>query len=99
MATPTLRVGPITVDTRHRRVLVNGRSILLTDIEYRLLATLIARRGRTLSLLHLYQQVWQGNPTKGSRTVAMHVSRLRAKLGRTAKLIKTVRGVGYRFEV
>ena len=98
MANGTLQAGPIIVDTRHRRASVNGRSIHLTAIEHRLLLTLIARCGRTLSLLYLYQKAWTGDPTNDSRTVAMHVSRLRVKLGRAAKLIKTVHGVGYRFE-
>ena len=99
MGNSTLHAGPITVDTRHRRVSVNGRSIHLTDVEYRLLVVLIREPGRTRSRVHLYRQVWKGNPTKDSRTVAMHISRLRGKLGRAAKLIKTVEGVGYRFEV
>ena len=99
MNNPTLRAGPIAVDTRHHRVLRNGRSIHLTDVEYRLLVALIREPGRTRSRVHLYRQVWKGNPTKDSRTVAMHISRLRVKLGPAAKLIKAVRGVGYRFEV
>ena len=95
----TLHAGPITVDTRHRRVLVNGRSIHLTSIEYGLLVALVERRGQTQSRAQLYRFVWRGTPKAKTRTVDMHISRLRAKLGRAAKLIKAVLGVGYRFEV
>ena len=99
MATSTLRVGPITVDTRHRRVSLNGRSIHLTSIEYGLLVALVEQPGLTQSREKLYRFVWRGTPKAKTRTVDMHMSRLRAKLGRAAKLIKAVLGVGYRFEV
>ena len=95
MGNSTLHAGPITVDTRHRRVLANGRSIHLTDVEYRLLVALIREPGRTRSRVHLYRHVWNGDPTRDTRTVDMCISRLRAKLGRAAKLIQTVHGVGF----
>ena len=94
----TLHAGPITVTRRCRVSLVNGRSIHLTDVEYRLLVALIREPGRTRSRVHLYRNVWKGDPTDDTRTVDMAVSRLRVKLGRAGKLIKTVRGIGYRFE-
>ena len=99
MNNPTLHAGPIAVDTRHRRVSVKGRSIHLTDVEYRLLVALIREPSRTRSRVHLYRHVWRDSHDVKTRTVDMHVSRVRAKLGRAAKLIKTVHGVGYRFEV
>ena len=95
----TLQAGPITVDTRYRdRASVHGRSIDLTEIEHRLLVTLLRHRGLPLSRAWLHRNVWRRDLTNDSRTVAMHVSRLRVKLGRAGKLIQTVRGVGYRFD-
>ena len=99
MNNPTLQAGPITIDSRHRRVSVNGRSIHLTSIEYGLLVALVEQPGLTQSREKLYRFVWRGTPKAKTRTVDMHMSRLRAKLGRAAKLIRTVLGVGYRFEV
>ncbi len=94
-----ITAGPITVDTRDRdRTSVHGRPVALTTIEHRLLVTLLRRRGRTLSRTWLHQNVWKGNPTDDTRTVDMYIARLRAKLGGAARLIQTVRGVGYRFD-
>ena len=95
-ALTVITAGPITVDTRYRAS-VHGRPIALTTIEHRLLVTLLRRRGRTLSRVWLHQNLWKGKPTDDTRTVDMTVSRLRAKLGRAASLIRTVHGVGYRF--
>ncbi len=98
MEKSTLHAGPITVDARNcDRTSVHGRPIGLTRTEHRLLVALIERRGRTLSRSHLYQNVWKGDPVDGTRTVDMHISRLRVKLDDAASLIQTVRGVGYRF--
>ena len=97
MDDPILHACPITIDSRHHRVLRNGRSILLTRIEYRLLAALVQRRGPAQSRAQLYRDVWKGRYDMKTRTVDMYVSRLRVKIGRGAKLIKTVHGVGYRF--
>ncbi len=98
MDDPILHAGPITTDGLHRRVSFNGRSMLLTRVEYRLLVAFVQRRGQTQSRAQLYRNVWKGSPDAKTRTVDMAVSRLRVKLGRAGRLIKTVRGVGYRFE-
>lgn len=90
-------VGPITVDRRSRQASVRGQLVRLTAIEHRLLVTLIDRRGRAQSRQQLYADVWKANPDVRTRTVDMHVQRLRRKLGECASLIETVRGVGYRF--
>ena len=93
-----ITAGPITVETRPRAS-VHGRPITLTTIEHRLLVTLLTRRGRTVSRTQLYRDVWKRNPRHHTRTVDMHIARLRVKLGRAGKLIRTVHRVGYRFEV
>jgi len=58
---------------------------------------LLEREGRVQSRSSLLQAVWQAQPDIQTRTVDMHVQRLRAKLGKAADWIETVRGVGYRF--
>jgi two-component system phosphate regulon response regulator PhoB len=89
--------GPLTVDEQAHTVAVDGVEVGLTATEFKLLITLIRRRGRVQSRARLLQDVWQANPEIQSRTVDMHVQRLRSKLGGAAPLIETVRGVGYRF--
>ena len=94
-----ITAGPITVDTRNReRTSVQGRPLALTRMEHQLLVTLLSRPARPLSRVWLHQQLWNVKPTDDTRTVDMTVSRLRAKLSGAARLIQTVRGVGYRFD-
>jgi two-component system phosphate regulon response regulator PhoB len=92
-----ITAGPLTIEPDAHRVLVDGEEISLTATEFRLLLTLVERRGRVQSRSRLLQDVWQANPEIQSRTVDMHVQRLRAKIGAAAELIETVRAVGYRF--
>jgi len=91
-----LKVGAISVDRAALAVTVDGAPVELTPIEYRLLLTLLERRGRVQSRPHLLETVWQSQPDLQTRTVDMHVNRLRAKLGTAGELIETVRGFGYR---
>lgn len=91
-----LKVGPITVDRAALTVTVDGVPAELTPIEFRLLLTLVERQGRVQSRPHLLETVWQAQPDLQTRTVDMHVNRLRAKLGAGGDLIETVRGFGYR---
>ena len=58
---------------------------------------LVERRGRVQSRAQLLETVWKANPTIQTRTVDMHMQRLRAKLGAGASFLETVRGFGYRF--
>lgn len=92
-----LTAGPISIDTSAHRVTVDGEELDLTVTEYRLLLTLVERRGRVQSRPQLLQTVWDAQPDIQTRTVDMHVQRLRAKLGEAGDLIETIRGVGYRF--
>lgn len=91
-----LSAGPITIDRSAHRVMLHGEELSLTVTEYRLLLTLVERRGRVQSRPHLLQTVWEAQPDIQTRTVDMHVQRLRTKLGDAGDLIETVRGVGYR---
>jgi two-component system, OmpR family, phosphate regulon response regulator PhoB len=93
-----LQGGPISVDLNAMRVSMNGGAIDLTPTEYRLLVTLMERRGRVQSRQQLLETAWDIHARIETRTVDMHVQRLRAKLGRYGNLIETVRGFGYRFK-
>ena len=94
----TLRVGPIAIDRAAHRVSVDGRDLDLTPTEYRLLLTLAERRGRVQARAHLLETVWEAAPDIQTRTVDMHVQRLRTKLESAGELIETVRGFGYRLK-
>ncbi|HEX2166704.1 MAG TPA: response regulator transcription factor [Longimicrobiales bacterium] len=93
----TLRAGAIVVDLNALRVAVDGTEIELTPTEYRLLVTLLERRGRVQSRQQLLEKAWDVHARIETRTVDMHVQRLRSKLGAHGAFIETVRGFGYRF--
>lgn len=96
--TRKLSVGPVEIDREGHRASVDGREIELTPLEYRLLVVLMERRGRVQSRRQLLQAVWDTEADIETRTVDMHVARLRSKLGEAGELIETVRGFGYRFQ-
>ncbi|HEX6558618.1 MAG TPA: response regulator transcription factor [Longimicrobiales bacterium] len=92
-----LRGGGITVDIGALSVSVAGAPIDLTPTEYRLLVSLLERRGRVQSREQLLEAAWDVTARIETRTVDMHVQRLRNKLGSAGDWIETVRGFGYRF--
>ena len=91
-----LRIGTLQIDRGAHRVAVDGQDVELTPTEYRLLVMLAERRGRVQARGHLLETVWEAAPDIQTRTVDMHVQRLRTKLGSAGDLIETVRGFGYR---
>lgn len=91
-----VRVGPILIDRSAHRVSVDHAELDLTPTEFKLLVTLAERRGRVQSRALLLEIVWDAAPDIQTRTVDMHVQRLRTKLGAAGELIETVRGFGYR---
>lgn len=98
LSADVLAIGPIHIDLSEHRVLVDGAAIDLTPTEYKLLLMLAERRGRVQARGHLLETVWEAAPDIQTRTVDMHVQRLRAKLGNAGALIETVRGFGYRLK-
>ena len=93
----TLRLGALTMNVDTYQVLVAGRVVDLTYKEFELLRFLIQRPGRVFTRTDLLSEVWGYNFYGGTRTVDVHVRRLRAKLGPEYEgLIQTIRGVGYR---
>src|SRR6266545_2656890 len=93
-----LTAGPITIDPARYEVSVNGKRITLTSLEFKLLRTLIQRRGRVQSRDRLLNDVWGYESVIDTRTVDTHVRRLRKKLGKAANVIESVRGFGYRLK-
>ena len=96
-AARTLRAGPLDVDLDAKRVTAGGKPVTLTPTEYRLLTALMERRGRVQTRKQLLQAAWDIHVDIETRTVDMHVQRLRNKLGAAGDLIETARGFGYRF--
>ncbi|HZD80868.1 MAG TPA: response regulator transcription factor [Actinomycetota bacterium] len=93
----TIRLGPMILDTDGYRVVVSGRALDLTYKEFELLRHLASHPGRVFTRPTLLREVWGYDFYGGTRTVDVHVRRLRAKLGPEHEhLIGTVRGVGYR---
>jgi two-component system, OmpR family, phosphate regulon response regulator PhoB len=93
----TLKAGGIIVDISAMRVLVHEEEIELTPTEFRLLVALMERRGRVQTRQQLLEVAWDIHARIETRTVDMHVQRLRTKLGSEGELLETVRGFGYRF--
>ncbi|HEU4721459.1 MAG TPA: response regulator transcription factor, partial [Gemmatimonadaceae bacterium] len=94
-----LQLGPLQIDLGAHQVKVDGVPVDLTPTEFKLLLTLAERRGRVQGRAHLLETVWEAAPDIQTRTVDMHVQRLRAKLGVAGDMIETVRGFGYRLRV
>ena len=92
-----VRLGPIALDIDSYQVTAQGRPMDLTYKEFELLRYLTERPGRVFTRPTLLREVWGYDFYGGTRTVDVHIRRLRAKLGpELEKLIETVRGVGYR---
>jgi len=93
-----LAAGDISIDVPGRTVMASGRPVELTGIEFDVLVALVRRAGRVVARDALLSEAGRGDVVVGERTVDVHVSHLRQKLGddpRSPRLIKTVRGVGY----
>lgn len=97
-----LRAGSLRVDLGALRVTLGGRNVSLTPTEFRLLRSLMERSGRTQSRHQLLVEAWATEADvverRHTRTVDMHVRRLRGKLAAAGDWIETVRGFGYRFQ-
>jgi DNA-binding response OmpR family regulator len=89
-----LQVGDVTVDVGAHQVMRAGRAIELTALELDLLVGLMRRAGRAVARDALLQEAGRGDVSVSERTVDVHVSRLRHKLGEPSP-IKTIRGAGY----
>jgi DNA-binding response OmpR family regulator len=93
----SIRIGDLVVDFASYEVLVMGLPISLTFKEYELLKFLVTHPNRVYSRNALLNWVWGYETYVGTRTVDIHIRRLRSKLGNAGSVIQTVRNVGYKF--
>jgi DNA-binding response OmpR family regulator len=91
-----LEAGGVRMDLAGRRVLVEGAEIALANKEFELLRVLLSRPGQVVSRDEILREVWKDPELKNSKTLDMHMSWLRRKIG--SSRIATVRGVGFRFD-
>jgi two-component system, OmpR family, response regulator len=90
--------GGIVLDEREMTVTVEGKRLDLTPRELRLLSYLLRHAGETVTRTEIIADVWANLRQVGSNIVDVYIRRLRAKLGEAGDQVKTIRGVGYRFE-
>jgi len=95
-ATNEIVCGPVRLDTKAGRVVVDGAAVKLTSHEYRLLAYLMHHTGRIVSRAEIIEHLYDQDFDRDSNTVEVFVGRLRKKLG--VDVIQTVRGLGYKVE-
>jgi two-component system phosphate regulon response regulator PhoB len=91
-----LTFGRLLVDSDAHQVWVDQQEVVLTALEFRLLTTLLDRKGRVQTRTTLLEDVWGIHADITTRTVDTHVKRLREKLGPAGDYVETIRGVGYR---
>ena len=91
--------GGIEIDKEGRTVTVDGKVLELSLREYELLVYLVENENIALSRDKILNNVWNYDYYGGSRTIDSHIKKIRHKLGKRGKYIKTMRGVGYKFEV
>ncbi|MDJ0338664.1 winged helix-turn-helix domain-containing protein [Cryobacterium sp. PH31-O1] len=91
----------VVVDISRKRVILDNETAALTYKEFELLQYLVLREGRTIDRAEIIASLWNSaddEDTPNERTIDVHVRRLRSKLGRYEDIVRTVRGVGYRFD-
>jgi DNA-binding response OmpR family regulator len=89
-------LGPVSINSDTHEAFVNGEAIKLTLTEFRLLASLVQANGRVLTRAALMNRAMGHGVTVTERTIDVHVTAIRKKLGVHSGMIRTVRGVGYR---
>ncbi|GAB3801879.1 hypothetical protein GCM10028798_18260 [Humibacter antri] len=94
------RVTGVVVDISRKRLLLDNDAVGLTYKEFELLQYLVLREGRTIDRAELISSLWRAgeDDVPNERTIDVHIRRLRSKLGRYEDIVRTVRGVGYRFD-
>ncbi|PJJ65052.1 winged helix-turn-helix domain-containing protein [Compostimonas suwonensis] len=92
--------GGVVIDISRKRLILDNQTAALTYKEFELLQYLVLREGRTIERAELISALWNANDDEvpNERTIDVHVRRLRAKLDRYEDIVRTVRGVGYRFD-
>lgn len=93
-----ITLGLVRIDPDQHQVKVDGRPVVLTRTEFRILLALASARGRVLSRYQLVDEAMGPSTIVTDRTIDVHVAALRRKLGKARRYIQTVRGVGYRLD-
>ena len=88
----------VSLDQQGRRVSIDGRTLELTALEYRIFEDFFLNAGRIRTREELLSSVWGYQFEGYERTVDVHIARLRRKLGDAAQYLETVRGMGYRYK-
>ena len=91
--------GGITINSKGRTVTVDGKQVEMSLREYELLKYLVDNKGIALSRDKILNNVWNYDYYGDSRTIDSHIKKIRHKLGKKGRYIKTIRGVGYKFEI
>lgn len=100
-ASPKIVIGDIELDTYNVKLIVRGKEVEVTSIEYGILKYLMENSGRILTKNQIFEAVWNEAFLSGDNTIMVHISRLRDKIeedSRNPVYLKTVRGLGYKFE-
>lgn len=98
---PTLEVGPVRMDTDRHIITVNGQQVAIPLKEFELLEFLMRNAGRVLTRVQLIDRVWGSDYVGDTKTLDVHIKRLRAKIEKdpaNPEHIQTVRGMGYKME-
>ncbi len=96
--TERITAGPLCIEPSHHRVFLNDEELKLTFSEFCILRILVSGRGRIFSRAELLDRLWKNDKAVTERTIDVHITSLRKKLKGYGNMIKTVKGVGYRFE-
>lgn len=99
VSTDTLNVGGICIDKAAHQVTIDGREIELSYKEFELLTYFVENQGIALSREKILNNVWNYDYFGDARTIDTHVKKLRSKMGEKGEYIKTIWGMGYKFEV
>ncbi len=93
-----ITIDNLVIDLSKYQVFINKKKIDLTTTEFKLLAVLVSRPGWVFNREQLLDEIWQYERVVLDRTIDVHIRNLRKKLGKYGNYIKSVRGVGYKFE-
>lgn len=95
----TYRIGNLELDDKRHTVMVSGKDVKMTPIEYKILRLLIQEQGKVLSINQIYERIWQMKAIDAENIIAVHVRHIREKIESNPKkpeYLKVVRGLGYK---
>ena len=93
-----ITIDSLTIDLSKYQVLINNKKIVLTTTEFKLLSVLVVRPGWVFNRQQLLDELWDFDKVVIDRTIDVHIRNLRKKLGKYGEYIKSLHGVGYKFE-